>query len=283
MRCVIPASAVSDWQAWAFSEVTAVLILDDPRLQSWWPGYAHAGEYFSRSNYPQLAGLERRLKDLFERRTSYADYEQKAVPLLQAFEPSFPAESAEHNGWLGADFADLHSGRLPPGLAEGLGLSGMDGVLVLGVYKGSPADRDGLMAGDFVTAVGSTQVADGNQFAGVIRAAAAGTTARIAVLRGGERKELRVTLAERGTAAGPGDAWPGFTVTRRGERGVAVGSVTEHSAAATAGLRPGDLVIAANGAAVGALRDFYPALNAAGGRSASVVIERDGSRIRLEL
>jgi hypothetical protein len=92
------ASQISDWQVWAFSEVTPVLILDDPRLQPYWPTYPHAGEYFGRSNYPQLAGLEKQLKEIFEHRINYTDYEEKAVPLLRAFQPSFPAGSSVQNG-----------------------------------------------------------------------------------------------------------------------------------------------------------------------------------------
>ncbi len=76
---------LSDWQVWAFSEITPILILDDPRLRPFWPDFPRAGEWFSHSNYPQLVGLEGQLKELFDHRTSYADYEAKSVPLLKAF------------------------------------------------------------------------------------------------------------------------------------------------------------------------------------------------------
>ena len=79
-----PRSEISDWQVWAFSEITPVLILDDRRLNSFWPEFPIAGNWFSRSNYPQLADLEGKLKDLFGNRTSYKEYEDKAVPILKA-------------------------------------------------------------------------------------------------------------------------------------------------------------------------------------------------------
>ncbi len=78
-----PRSELSDWQVWAFSEITPVLILDDPRLKSFWPEFPTAGNWFSHSNYPQLADLEGKLKDLFDNRTSYRDYEDRSVPILK--------------------------------------------------------------------------------------------------------------------------------------------------------------------------------------------------------
>lgn len=85
MRKRHPNSELSDWQVWAFSEITPVLILDDSRLQPFWPEFPVAGQWFSRSNYPQLAGLEQELKDIFDNRTSYKDYEDSSVAILKGF------------------------------------------------------------------------------------------------------------------------------------------------------------------------------------------------------
>jgi len=76
-----PREEVNDWQVWAFSEITASVILDDPKFQMFWPNSPLL------SNYPQLAALRPKLKSLFDQRTSYVDYEDKSVPLLQAFDP----------------------------------------------------------------------------------------------------------------------------------------------------------------------------------------------------
>lgn len=85
LRKRYPGPELSNWQVWAFSEITPVLILDDPRLRPFWPDFPRAGEWLSHSNYPQLSGLEGQLKELFDHRTSYADYEAKSVPVLKAF------------------------------------------------------------------------------------------------------------------------------------------------------------------------------------------------------
>jgi hypothetical protein len=79
------AREVSDWQVWAYAEITAVLILDDSSLYAFWPNFPRAGEWFSKSNYPQLAELEAKLKALFDHRTHFADYETGAVGILKNF------------------------------------------------------------------------------------------------------------------------------------------------------------------------------------------------------
>jgi len=76
-------SEISDWQVWAFSEITAVFILDHPTLRSYWPAFPSAGDYFKHSNYPQLAELEKTLKTLFDARASFAEYMQASAPVIR--------------------------------------------------------------------------------------------------------------------------------------------------------------------------------------------------------
>ena len=79
-----PREEINDWQVWAFSEITASLILNDPKFEVLWPNTP------IQSNYHQLTALRPKLKDLFDHRTSYLDYEDKSVPLLQDFDPRNP-------------------------------------------------------------------------------------------------------------------------------------------------------------------------------------------------
>ena len=76
---------LDEWQIWAFSEITAVLILDYPTLNRFWPNMPPAGHYFGGSNYPQLAEFERQLKQIYDNRESFDDFMTKAVPILQQF------------------------------------------------------------------------------------------------------------------------------------------------------------------------------------------------------
>ena len=168
-------SEISDWQVWAFSEITPDLMLDDPRLVGFWPDFPHAGEY---SGYPQLAGLERRLRELFDHRTSYADYEQKAAAVLKAFNNAFSL----HRPKLGISYGDL-----TPELR-----SRLQGVMVKDVYKGTPAFAAGVLAGDIIVGVNGNKVEDAWEFAGIVADLPANGVCDLVVHRDGEEMELRL-------------------------------------------------------------------------------------------
>ncbi len=287
-------SEIGDWQVWAFSEITPVLILDDPRLRDFWPNVVHAGDYFALSGYPQLSGPEKQLKDLFDRRTSYADYEKKAVAVLRDFQPF-------RRSWIGLFIHDIKHIDPTQQLAKDMDLSATNGSFVLGIYKGSPADAAGLMVGDYVTAVGSTPIESSAQLTQAVLSLASGTGTSVTVVRLGEEKNLPLTIGERDIRdkvplAQPQDLWPGFVVANlsaelrakwgipEDTRGVAVASMTnEKSPAAVAGLHVQDVITEANGVQVETLLDFYRALNATGGRSATLEISRGGTKISVAL
>lgn len=288
-------SEISDWQVWAFSEITAVLVLDDSRLRPYWTNMPHAGDYFAHANYPQLSKPEKLLKDLFDRRANYADYEQKAVAVLKDFQP-FQRRSS-----LGVFFHDVQFLDPSERLAEQLQLPTTKGALILGIYKGSAADAAGLMVGDFVTAVGSALVESSGDFVNAVGSLTPGTTTNITVVRLGEQKTLSVTIGEsdvrdRDPVVQPKNLWPGFTASSitkelrettgipEDTQGVVVVSITDQkSPAAIAGLRMNDIITATNGTRVETTMDFYRALNATGGRSAALEIYRGGTRITLAL
>ncbi|MHB8416502.1 MAG: hypothetical protein ACYDCL_00390 [Myxococcales bacterium] len=81
VRRRFPQEAAGDWSVWAFSEITAALLLDDPSLRRNWPRYPSEG-YFARSNYPQLAPLEAELRRRFRVRPSFDEYVSDALSLL---------------------------------------------------------------------------------------------------------------------------------------------------------------------------------------------------------
>ncbi len=255
----------------------------------------HAGDYFANANYPQLSKPEKLLTDLFDHRANYADYEQKAVAVLKDFQPFQRGSS------LGVFFHDIKFIDPSGQLAEQLQLPTTKGALILGIYKGSAADTAGLMVGDFVTAVGSASIKSSREFMNAVGSLRPGTTTNITVVRLGEVKTLSVTVGEsdvrdRDPVVQPKNLWPGFTASsitkelREGTgipedtQGVAVVSITdETSPAALAGLKVNDIITATNGIRVKTVMDFYRALNATGGRSATLEISRGGTKITLAL
>ncbi|MCX7809189.1 MAG: trypsin-like peptidase domain-containing protein, partial [Deltaproteobacteria bacterium] len=102
-------------------------------------------------------------------------------------------------GWLGVSIQDLNAD-----LAMALHLpQGQQGVLVNGVEPDSPAARAGLKAGDVIEQVDGERLQSSSQLRAVIASRGAGTQVKIVYVRGKERREIEVRLAER-PQLGPG-------------------------------------------------------------------------------
>ena len=97
-------------------------------------------------------------------------------------------------------------------LAEQLGLDAAEGVLVVQVVRGGPADQAGLrggdrdvmidgvrlrIGGDIITAVDEKAISDMQQLAGRISRMQVGDTLTLHIVREGRRREIQVLLAER--------------------------------------------------------------------------------------
>lgn len=199
-------------------------------------------------------------------------------------------------GWLGVAIADLSDERFP-GVAEGLEIGERSGAFVTNVHRDSPADRAGVLPGDFIYRVGGEDVENTTDLSRVIGLQRARARVTLALLRGGEERSVRVTLDERGTDEEIQDntrLWPGFTVValtdemRDGldipfwQRGVMVSGVVPESPAAEAGLRRGDVITDIEDDGIATVDEFYRALNAARG-DVSVEVLRGRSRSVLEL
>ena len=72
------------------------------------------------------------------------------------------------------------------------------GLLVVGVEDGSPADRGGLMVGDIVAALDGQPVEDTDDLLALLSGERVGSPVPVGVVRGGEPRDLNVTVGERG-------------------------------------------------------------------------------------
>ena len=72
------------------------------------------------------------------------------------------------------------------------------GLRLTGVRAGSPADSAGISAGDIVVELGGKEVTDLQSYSDALYSHQPGDEVDIVVLRGGERKTLRVRLGKRG-------------------------------------------------------------------------------------
>jgi len=71
------------------------------------------------------------------------------------------------------------------------------GLMVMSVEPGSPADKGGLVVGDLVVSFAGQTIADPGDLQSRLGSDQIGKTVAAIVLRGGERKELAVTIGER--------------------------------------------------------------------------------------
>ena len=86
--------------------------------------------------------------------------------------------------------------RIPSEQASQLGATQGPGVVVYQVQSGSGADRAGLRQGDVITALNGATVEDPNTFRNTIASTQPGTDVTLTVKRGGNERQVRVTLGE---------------------------------------------------------------------------------------
>ncbi len=169
-------------------------------------------------------------------------------------------------------------------VAEAIGLGAARGALVRGVEGGAPADRAGVEAGDIILRFDGKPIEKSSDLPRLVGNTKPGTSSTMQVFRRGATRDLQVQVAElepeRTASARPatGREAPqarsspaatsmGLTVAELTEAqrtemkvrgGVRVEAATE--AAARAGLREGDVIVAVANQEVNTVRDFDAAL-----------------------
>ena len=156
---------------------------------------------------------------------------------------------------------------LTPDYAENLGVKDAQGALVSQVVEGSAADKAGLKAGDVITGINGQAVKSGAELRNRIGLLRLGETVRIAYLRDGKPHDATAVVQSRTEASDSGagsDLHRGFEGAdlsdAPGNGGVTVASVEPGSSAAQLGLRANDVIVKANTARIGSLKDLKAAL-----------------------
>ena len=166
-------------------------------------------------------------------------------------------------------------------VAESLGLSKAQGALVRGVEQGSPAEKAGLEPGDIITKFDGKAIEKSTDLPRLVGNVKPGTKSVVTVFRRGASKDLSVVVAEveaekpvrkasspepKPPVAGPaqvlGLAVSEVTDAQKKELKIKGGVKidTAEGAAARAGLREGDVIIAISNIEITNVKEFEAAL-----------------------
>ena len=179
-------------------------------------------------------------------------------------------------------------------VAESIGLGKPAGALVRGAESGGPADKAGIEAGDIITKVDGKLIDKSGDLPRLVGATKPGNKTVLQVFRRGAYRDIAVTVAEfeadtptkiaqaePGAAAGSKSAL-GLTVSELGDAarrelklkgGVKVEAVD--GAAARAGLREGDIILALDNTEIHDLKQFMAiSAKAEKARAVSVMVRR---------
>ena len=216
--------------------------------------------------------------------------------LLAVMAPDQPAFAAW--GWLGVRIRDLSEQEMED-ISQKHGLREGFGVVIVEVMKETPAEISGLKTGDLVVAFRDRPVVDTGTLQRLVASTSAGEAVPLTVFRRDDDGRRRVTVrvgvmpdavaadrvaAEFGFLVRDPDAQAEGAATRLSGGPPAVGAVLARSAAETAGLRTGDVLVEVNGRPVLTLAAVREALLAASlERPLPLVVRRDSQRLPLTL
>ena len=196
-------------------------------------------------------------------------------------------------GWLGVLIQEV-----TPELAQSFGLDKPRGALVGQVMADGPAQAAGVKAGDIIVAFNSQPVRASSDLPLIVGRTRPGTSVPLTVIRDGKEQTLSVqieqlpeeTKLQQAIAEPPIHNRLGLMVTdlpadkrKKGDQGVLVKDVDE-GPAASAGIRPGDIIARVNNvdvSDVGQFTDLVKQLPA--GRPIPVLIKRDNGALFLAL
>ncbi|NIF52651.1 DegQ family serine endoprotease [Burkholderia sp. Ax-1724] len=180
-------------------------------------------------------------------------------------------------------------------LANSFGMQKPQGALVSSVDPGGPAAKAGLQPGDVILSVNGDDVNDSSDLPAQIAGIAPGTSATLKVWRDKSTKDVKVTIGSFSDAklasAGKADQ----QTQLQGRLGVAVRALTPEEkssasvshgllvqqaggAAASAGIQPGDVILAVNGRPVTNVDQLKQMISGAG-NSIALLIQRDNAQI----
>ena len=184
-----------------------------------------------------------------------------AIPanLVRAITDQIIRHGEVRRGYLGVEVQNL-----TPDLAEAFDVQDQEGVVVVSVAPGGAA-ADEVETGDVITRIGGRPIREMGDFHSQTAAVFIGDELEVELLRGGSRREVTISVeddlleevgGERIDSRLAGTELQNFRNENEVGAGVVVTDVAQGSRAWAAGLRRGDLIVAANRKEVSQLQDL---------------------------
>jgi serine protease Do len=186
-------------------------------------------------------------------------------------------------------------------MAASLGLKDVGGVIISSVTPGSAADRAGLKQGDVIQSFNGESVKDLNSLRNRVADSAPGSSATVAIVRDGSKRDVTVKLDEasvgQSARRGESDSTPedksalGVSVAPltpeltnrfnlpRNAKGVLVQDVNPDGRAADAGIQAGDLIEQVNREPVSSVEELRSAVRRTSGKPVLLLVNREGRNL----
>jgi len=184
----------------------------------------------------------------------------------------FISKGSVDYGWLGINIGDPS-----PEMREDLKVGEETGAFVSDVFKGSPADRAGILPGDFITHINGQMIEDATSLVFTVSNLPIGETSSFRLVRYGKPLEIQVKISaredEETIREQRKELWPGMSVVKITEDiqkqlnlpkrmgDLIIGNVSQNGPAGLAGFRPGDIIKEINGKPVRSMMEFYRTIN----------------------
>lgn len=198
-------------------------------------------------------------------------------------------------GWLGVMIQ-----RITPDLKNKLHLKDEKGALVGDVPAGGPADKAGIKRGDVIVSFDGKEIKEVKDLPYIVASTPVGKNVKVELVRKGRKRSLQVKvgeLKEEGESKAVSKAEPNLGLTVKEitpelarnfglseTSGLIVVQVENNTAAAKAGLRPGDIIIEIDQVPIKDLEEFHSKIqDYKKGDTVLFLVKRRGATIYLTL
>lgn len=116
------------------------------------------------------------------------------VDTIQRVAQAILTQGRVKRGYMGVS---TQSVAIPQGLGQSLGLAQQAGLLVVGVEPGGPAEKGGIMLGDLLIGLAGQAIENADELQAHLGSDRVGQSLQVRVIRGGQPRDLTVTVGER--------------------------------------------------------------------------------------